>query len=61
LFYLEEKKQEKQEKGKATQYLEAVNIEVESDGDITLFVVSSNKRSKTEWILDYGCTFHMCP
>jgi len=59
--FILKKKQEKQEKGKAAQSPEAANIEADSDGDITLSVVSSNKRSKTEWILDSGCTFHMCP
>jgi len=46
--FILKKKQEKQEKGKATQSPEATNIEADSDSDITLFVVSSNKRSKTE-------------
>jgi len=50
----------KQEKGKTPQSPEAANIEADSGDDITLSVVSSNKRSKTEWILDTGCTFHMC-
>jgi len=55
------KKQEKQEKGKSPQSPEAANIEADSGDDITLSVVSYNKRSKTEWIIDTGCTFHMCP
>ncbi|KAL6521554.1 hypothetical protein OROGR_018123 [Orobanche gracilis] len=55
------RKQEKQEKGKSPQSSEAANVEADSDNDILLSVVSSNKRSKTEWILDSGCTFHMCP
>jgi len=41
------KKQEKQEKGKTPQSPEVSNIEADSGDDITLFVVSSNKRSKT--------------
>jgi len=60
-YFILKKKQEKQEKGKATQSPEVANIEADSDGDITLSIISSNKRSKTEWILDSGCTFHMCP
>ncbi|KAK2428994.1 gag-protease polyprotein [Trifolium repens] len=51
----------KQEKGKTPQSPEAANVETDSDGDVTLSVVSSNKKSKIEWILDSGCTFHMCP
>jgi len=60
-FFILKKKQEKQEKGKATQSPKVANIEADSDSDITLFVVSSNKMSKTEWILDSRCTFHTCP
>lgn len=59
--FILKKKQEKQEKGKSPQSPEAANIEADSGDDITLSVVTSNKRSKTEWILDTGCTFHMCP
>ncbi|KAL6493219.1 hypothetical protein OROGR_032978 [Orobanche gracilis] len=59
--YSLKRKQEKQEKGKSPQSSEAANVEDDSDNDILLSVVSSNKRSKTEWILDSGCTFHMYP
>ena len=59
--YTLKKKQEKQEKSKSPQQPEAAIVEGDSDSDILLSVVSSNKRNKTEWILDSGCTFHMCP
>ena len=56
MFHLEEKEKRK----KPHQPAEAANIEIDSDGDL-LSVVTSEKRSKIEWILDSGCTFHMCP
>ena len=56
--FILKKKQEKQEKSK--QPAEAANVETDSDGDV-MISVSSDKRSKNEWILDSGCTFHMCP
>jgi hypothetical protein len=43
----------------AHQPTEATNNVTDSDGDL-LSVVSFEKRSKTEWIIDSGCTFHMC-
>ncbi|KAF1881910.1 hypothetical protein Lal_00038553 [Lupinus albus] len=53
--FILKKKKEKQERGKSQQSSEAANIEADSDDDVLLFVVSSNKRSKIEWILDSGC------
>jgi hypothetical protein len=50
----------KEEKKKSHQPIEAASIETGSDGDL-LSIVSFEKRSKTEWILDSGYTFHMCP
>lgn len=50
----------KEEKKKSSLPAEAANMETDYDNNILLSVISSNKRSKTEWIIDSGCTFHMC-
>jgi len=54
-------KQDRKYKGNGKQpekYTEASIVETESDGDC--FVTSNTEeRSKNEWILDSGCTFHM--
>ena len=59
--FILKKKQEKEGKKKPLQSAEAANIENEYDSDVLLSVVTSDERSKTEWILDSRCTFHMCP
>ena len=35
-------------------------VESDSDGDV-LFATSTEKRSVSDWILDPGCTYHICP
>ena len=39
---------------------EASFAESDSDGDV-LFVTSTERGSDFDWILDSGCTYHMCP
>ena len=54
-------KKEKEKKNKQPQKLaEASIIDSESHGDL-LCVTTSNDRCAVEWILDSGCTYHMCP
>ena len=35
-------------------------VEFDSDGDV-LFATSTERGSDSDWILDSGCTYHMCP
>ena len=57
------KKKGKEEKEK-TVIADCV-VESESDGDVLLATTSlattSEKRLGDDWVLDSGCTYHMCP
>lgn len=56
-------KQDKEDKGKAKQpdqHAEASVVESGSDGEL-LIAADVEQRSRNEWILDSGCTFHMSP
>ncbi|PHT53674.1 hypothetical protein CQW23_08136 [Capsicum baccatum] len=54
-------KQNREDKGKQPEKsAEASFVETESDGEC--FIASgTEQRSKNEWVLDSGCTFHMSP
>ena len=59
-----------QNKNKATKKLKGkqpinsseVSVVEDDHNEGELFLVSyGNYKSSEEWVLDYGCTFHMCP
>ena len=35
-------------------------VEFDSDGDF-LFAISTERENVSDWILDSGCTYHICP
>lgn len=56
-------KLEREEKAKGKKIeknAEADVVENDSDGDV-LLATNTEQRGKNEWILDSGCTYHMCP
>ena len=53
------KKREKEEDN-SREPAEASFAESDSDGDV-LFATSTERGSDSDWILDSGCTYHMCP
>lgn len=55
---MEEAKKEKEEKGKAP--AEADVVDGDSDKEHILSM-TYDRRSRNEWIMDTGCTFHICP
>ena len=53
-------KNKKEREEKTSQYAEAAVVNFGSDGDV-LLVTATDSRGATEWVMDSGCTYHMCP
>ena len=54
-------KREKEERNKQPQKSgKASIVDSKSNSDV-LCVITTKNRCVVEWVLDYGCTFHMCP
>jgi len=58
--YSSKNKKEREEKNKDPPKLTTSLVELESDGDV-LCVTTNENNCAVEWVLDSGCTFHMCP